>query len=268
MADEATVVVSAPAAVPAEPAAPQPTMPSEESTPAAPSSRTFSQEDVDKIVSKRLSKAQRQWERQQQSLLETALSARQERVAPAAPSAEDKEPNPSDFTDYGDYVQAKIDFGVRRALKQHGQSLSQRQTEAIAQQRQQDLAATVRSQYEAGAQKYEDFDDVVMDPALPMTQTVVEVLSESDIGADIAYYLAKHPSELRQIAGLSPSAAARAIGKIEAKLEAAPPPPKSSAPAPVTPAKGGASGEKDPSTMSDAEFAAWRRKQKAAKYGG
>jgi hypothetical protein len=103
--------------------------------------------------------------------------------------------------------------------------------------------------------------------AVPILPEVAALIAESTDGPGIAYYLAENIPLAAEIARLPPMLAAREIGKIEAKLEqakATPAPVVSKAPAP--PPKVDAvepdvkKGIDDP-TISDAEFAAIRKRQ-------
>lgn len=117
------------------------------------------------------------------------------------------------------------------------------------------------------AKTTEDYYEKTRDPRVPLTQTIAEVLAESEDGPAIAYYLASNLALADQIARLPPLAAARELGRIEAKLAAekakaksmpvsqAPPPP------PKLEGSGDPKVEKDPKDMSDAEFAKWRKRQ-------
>lgn len=117
-----------------------------------------------------------------------------------------------------------------------------------------------------GAEKYKDFLEVVDRPVEKggpaVTPVMVEAMIESDLGPDIAYWLGKNPKESLRIFGMSPVAQARAIFELEAKVKAQSAPPKSNAPAPVKPVKGGsAAAQKPVSQMSMSEYAAYRNKQ-------
>lgn len=117
-----------------------------------------------------------------------------------------------------------------------------------------------------GAEKYKDFLEVVDRPVEKggpaVTPVMVEAMIESDFGPDIAYWLGKNPKESLKIFGMSPVAQARAIFELENKVKAQAAPPKSNAPAPVKPVKGGsAAAQKPVSQMSMSEYAAYRNKQ-------
>lgn len=267
----------APESVPVAPAAtPEPsatpteiTPPAEPTTPPEPP-RTFTQEDVDKIITKRLSKAQRSWERERKQLLDGIIATKRGDTPQAPQGAapvDEGRPDPAKFTDFQSYMQAEVAYGVKQKLAELQRDSAAQGQQAIEAQRRQILAQGVQKQFEAGVEKYSDFEELVSDPDLPITQAMAEVLAESDVGADLAYYLAKNPKEAERIARLPAVSAARELGKLEAKLPTLTAPAVSKAPPPVTPTKGAAGGEKDPSQMTDAEFNAWRQKQIKARTG-
>lgn len=117
-----------------------------------------------------------------------------------------------------------------------------------------------------------DYFTITRDPSLPFTRDLVELAAESEHGPEVLHYLAKNREIADRIAELSPVAAAREIGRIEAKLEkpqapapapkpavskAPPPPPRIEATEPAV--------EKDPDQMSTNEWLKWREKQLARK---
>lgn len=267
----------APESVPVAPAAapepsitpPEITPPAEPTTPPEPP-RVFSQEDVDKIVTKRLSKAQRSWERERQQLLDGIIATKRGDTSQAPQGAvpvDEGRPDPAKFSDFQSYVQAEIAYGVQQKLEVLQRNSAMQGQQAVEAQRRQILAQGVQKQFEAGVEKYSDFEELVSDPDLPITQAMAEVMAESDVGADLAYYLAKNPKEAERIARMPAISAARELGKLEAKLPTLAASSVSKAPPPVTPAKGAAGGEKNPKDMTDAEFNAWRQKQIKARTG-
>jgi hypothetical protein len=66
---------------------------------------------------------------------------------------------------------------------------------------------------------------------------------------------------------MSPIQQARRIARLEATFDAPKPAQASKAPKPLEPVKGATGGTKDPSLMSDSEFAAWRKAQIKARSG-
>lgn len=82
---------------------------------------------------------------------------------------------------------------------------------------------------EAGIEQFDDFEEVVIatyglekgDPGYwPLTQTMAELILDSDQGPAVAYYLASEPKEARRIAALSPARQAAWFGIKEAELSA------------------------------------------------
>ncbi len=71
-----------------------------------------------------------------------------------------------------------------------------------------------------GREKFPDFDAVVLNRQLSITETMRDLIVLSELGHDIAYYLGHHPAEARTIALRSPVAQAHAFGRIEAKIAA------------------------------------------------
>ena len=115
-----------------------------------------------------------------------------------------------------------------------------------------------------------DYDQVVGGADIPVARHVAEVLLDSDQGPALAYHLAKNPDVAAKLNGLSPVAAAREIGRIEAGLsappatQAAPAARLSTAPTPPGHLKTAAPAtQRDPAKMSMDEYKAMRSKQGA-----
>lgn len=119
------------------------------------------------------------------------------------------------------------------------------------------------------AAKHADYLEKTRDSSLPISQAMVDLLQESDTGPDVLYHLANHPDEALKVSQMDATSAARAIGRLEAKLESPapkpiPPKPVSQAPPPppqieaVEPAV--TKSLSDP-TLSDTEFRKIRKRQ-------
>ena len=182
-------------------------------------SKTFSQEELDAIVGKRLAREQRKWEREQ------AQKAKSQPV-PTEPLKAD------DFADAPSYADA---LAERKAQE----LLARRDAEA-------ERAATLDAYHdreEEARNKYDDFEQVAYNPKLPVTETMAQTIQATDNGPDVIYYLGSNPKEAERIARLSPLLQAREIGKIEANLGSNPPAKKTStAPAPIAPVTARTSG--------------------------
>jgi hypothetical protein len=176
--------------------------------------KTFTQEELDAIVGKRLAREQRKWEREQAQKL---------KAQPPAPPPEPLKPD--NFADAQAYADA---LAERKAAE----LLAQREAEA---ERMAMLDAYQDREEEARG-KYDDFEQVAYNPKLPVTETMAQTIQASEIGPDVIYWLGSNPKEAERIARLGPLLQAREIGKIEAKLASNPPAKKTStAPAPIAP---------------------------------
>jgi len=178
--------------------------------------KTFSQEELDAAIGKRLAREQRKWER------ERAVQP----VVPQAPVT------PEQFASNEDYVEALAEQRAEQKLAERDQ---RRQQAAILE--------TYHDKEEEVRAKYEDFEQVAYNPNLPITTVMAQSIQASDNGPEVAYHLGANPREAERISRLSPIMQAKEIGKIEAQLAANPPVKKTSnAPAPISPVSARSSG--------------------------
>ena len=183
--------------------------------------RKFSQADIDSMISKRLAREQRKWEREQtQRVAETQI------VHAAPTSTVDQFESPEAYAEALAYQKAEELIAKREAAKQQSQVLESYH----------DLEEVARD-------KYDDFEQVAYNPKLPITNVMAETIQSSDIGPELAYYLGSNPKDAERISRMAPLAQAKEIGKIEAKLAAEPPVKRTtSAPMPISPVTARASG--------------------------
>ena len=213
--------------------------------------KTFSQEELDAAIGKRLAREQRKWEREQ--------AARQ--TVPVAPK---EMPSIDNFESTDAYAEA---LALRKA------------EELVAQRDRQKEQAQVVEAYsereEKARDKYDDFEDVVYNPKLRITDVMAESIQSSENGPDLAYWLGSNPKEAERIARLSPILQAKEIGKIEVRLADNPPVKKStSAPTPISPVTARSSGSPshdttDPrsiKTMTTSEWIEAERNRQIRKY--
>lgn len=217
---------------------------SEEAEPPKPNKKT-AQERISELVRQRE-------EARQQAESERHLRMQAEQQLPRSPSGP---PQEDQFDSYDDFVVAKAEYKILQ--RQQEQALQYQQQQQI--QAQHEARIRYRTQAEMARDKYEDFDQVVNNPNLPITEHMAQAIAESDQGADVAYHLGKNPQEAQRIAGLSPLAAARELGRIEAALTAPTPKKVTTAPKPP-PSVGQRSGgsQKAPKDMSYEEYRAYR----------
>ena len=194
--------------------------------------------------------------------------------AQATPPAAEAPPQPQqdDFDDYNDFVRAEAQWQADRAAEARIRAWEKEQTDRAQNQAYQHKMESLQEKINAGYERFDDFEEVALDQTVPITAVVMDVLSECEDPAGVAYHLGKNRAEAVQISRMTPIAAARAIAKIESELAAqtAAPPKKtvSSAPPPVRPVSGGGSTSptKDPDKMTQAEFEAMRNEQGARPY--
>jgi hypothetical protein len=182
--------------------------------PEAEAPKTFSQEDLDAAIGKRLAREQRKWEREQAQRIAETQTLR----APPVQSVDQFE-SAEAYTDALAYQKAEQLLAQREAAKQQSQVLE-----------------SYHDKEEEARSKYDDFEQVAYNPKLPITEVMAETIRSSDVGPELAYYLGTNPKDADRISRLTPLAQAKEIGKIEAKLASDPPMKRtSSAPAPITP---------------------------------
>jgi hypothetical protein len=171
--------------------------------------KTFTQEELDAAIGKRLAREQRKWEREQTQ----RQSEQQTLTEPAT------EPNAV-------LQKAEELVAAREAAKQQSQVLE-----------------SYHEREEEARGKYDDFEQVAYNPKLTITGVMAETIQSSDVGPEIAYYLGSNPKDADRISRLPALAQAKEIGKIEAKLASDPPVRRTtSAPAPISPVTARTSG--------------------------
>ena len=118
-----------------------------------------------------------------------------------------------------------------------------------------------------GEKDYADFNEVTHQDNLRLTPAMATAIVElDDDGHHVEYFLGQNLDEQERISKLSPVKQQMEIGRIADKLRDSrtkkPAAKASNAPAPVTAVKGGAAPSVDVSKMSDAEWYAYKQKQK------
>lgn len=216
-------------------------------------SKTFAQEDVDKIVAKRLERERRKWEREHQPAPEAAASPKAD--------GEPVKPDIKTFQTVEEYDAAMEKYSDDK----HAFKAAQQAQKAAKEQRESEYRKVIgahEDREDAARERYDDYEQVVRNPKLRITNPMADAMFHADNGPDIAYHLGKNPKEAERIAELSPVAQVKEIGKLEAKLLAEPPAKKASAaPPPISPvsARGGntAVDTTDPKSLEKLGTSAW-----------
>jgi hypothetical protein len=211
-----------------------------------------------------------QTERQARVELEQRLMALEQQRQPQQQSYVDQEPQPSQFADAFEYAKALAEFSTEKALAERDRQVAQQKEQEAQQKIIQSWAQKVQ---EAKAE-LPDFDDLVAASDVVVNNAVRDAILESDVGPKILYHLAENNDLAKKIASLSPNAALREIGKLEARFEVKPetkqtaPVVRSKAPTPIQPIRGG-QGQPDVPMSANGEwhgsYQAWKLARKAGK---
>jgi hypothetical protein len=190
--------------------------------PAAEAPKTFSQEELDAAIGKRLAREQRKWEREQAA----KAAETQARKAPA------EIPPIEQFASPDEYAEVLAERKAEELLARREQARMQ-----------SEIIESYHEREEEARNKYDDFEQVAYNSKLPITDAMAQTIQASEVGPDMAYYLGSNPKEAERISRLSPLQQAKELGKIEAKLADNPVVKKtSSAPAPIAPITARSSG--------------------------
>lgn len=217
----------------------------------------------DKGVGKRINELVRQREAARREAEQARREAEELRKT-GKPEAEPKE---SDFGSYSEFLKAVARYELNQQLKTEREESEKKASQRERERYKAEVSEQFQERIAEFKEKTKDFDDVVegsgiLDiPASPTMEAMSLAISESDSGPQLLYHLAQNMKEAYRIARLSPFAAAREIGKLEAKL------PElvkqtSSAPAPIAPVKPKSNASEEPSETDDmADWIKKRRKQ-------
>lgn len=132
------------------------------------------------------------------------------------------EPRPDDY-ELGEldpkYTAAIARYHAKRELAEDHATAEKKQKDAAAERQQQDFQKKRDKLETDGLAKYDDFTEVVFDDNLVVSPILVELIFDSEYGADIAYQLASDPKEAEKVSAMSPQRQAAWFGKKEAEWE-------------------------------------------------
>ncbi len=148
-------------------------------------------------------------------------------------------PKAEDFADYDEYLTARdewvmdrakeaskveVDAAVKEALKAREAEAAKTAQQAAQEEAQQRYQKSVTN----AMARYEDFEEVVNKPT-KLTRVMFDGMLDSEVGAEVAYYLSKNDDVRQKLFALGETARAiKEFGKVEALVE------KELAAAPVT----------------------------------
>lgn len=203
--------------------------------------------------------------------LESSLSPQNGRATPHAAQGQLQPPSPQDYQ-YGEMDPRYIRELARFETLQTLQSEQDRQAQASREDqnaRQRQAAEQKFREFEAeGLARYPDFAEVVIESAKRLdwnlSPHLAALLVDSEHGTDIAYHLAQHPKEAREVYQMSPAKQAAWFGRREAVLSSQAPDAGDYAPrvsrAPETPSRvARGTGTKPQARADTTDFAAFER---------
>lgn len=194
--------------------------------------------------------AENQAFRERLARLEGSAFAKASADMPVEASAEaGRAPRREDFEDESDFIVARAKHEARRELQAEIEAQQRQQSQQAQQTAQSQVQQAWDAQVTQALDRHEDFEEVAY--TAPISDQVAEQIRHMETGAEVAYFLGKHPDEARRISGLSLFGQARELGKIEARLESASKNPgkkTTNAPNPPSTVKG--KGGPDKSTVS------------------
>lgn len=148
-------------------------------------------------------------------------------------------PKQTDFATHDEYIEALVDWKSDQKL----QAARQKDRDEAVKTEFKTKITTHEARVQSFRDAHDDFDEALTNVAgIHITMAVQDSIIESDVGPQMMYALANDPKEFKRICSLPPLAAAREMGKLEAKFSK--PVSKSSnetkttkAPKPVTPVR-------------------------------
>ena len=175
--------------------------------PVQPSEEDLVRKRIDKIVWQR-EEARREaehWKKQAQAV---KPEPKPEFVDPNKPNVNDPK-----FSSYDEYTEALAEWKIEQRLQK---AHSEYQTRTESEKRNESLKV-FNERADKVRTKYPDYDELFENANV--SEAMAGTILESENGPEIVVYLSKNPDVANRIAMLSPTQAAREIGKIEAKLD-------------------------------------------------
>jgi len=168
-------------------------------------------------------------------------------------------PQEKDYPDYLAFERAMTAYEAAKVLVTREVKRNAQSAQADQERRARELLADYEDYRRDLAKAIPDLEPTLKNANIPVSRVVENLILETgEKGPLIAYHLAKNPAKAADLNAMSPLAAAREIGRLEAKLSLPKPNTTTKAPPPTSPPKGGAT----PSNP-EMELDAWIKK----KYG-
>lgn len=188
------------------------------------------------------------------------IKAKKELEAKAAPA---KMPSSDDFETPEEFMVAMTNWTLDQRDRTSKVSADADQDKALKEKEARQYDDAVAKSYNDGVKKFGDefAEKVAAIPGSILTVDVLKDVLAADFPADVLNFLANNLDKAADIAGLDQRKRAVAIGRIEARLSAAPARKTTNATAPITPVSGTSPGVPDDKNLSDDEW--WKRRKAA-----
>jgi len=170
---------------------------------------------IDKIVWQREeARREREEERREVTRLRQELEQVKSRKQDANP-VDPTRPNVNDprFTSYDEYTEALAEWKVEQRINKAQADFNKR----TQQERMDGSLKSFNERADKVREKYPDYDELF--DSASISEAMAPTILESENGPELAVYLAKNPDVARKLYYLTPTQAARELGKIEAKLD-------------------------------------------------
>ena len=259
--------LAAPAPAPEAEVTPEVEAPAEESAAPAPAEEAPKEEQSKAVKELIAQRKKRQAAEQEAAYWRGVAESKAKPEAPAqvaTPPGEvtgPVEPNVNDFATYADFERAERAYFVELAKAEMRQEIKREQTaqqQAVKQQ-------TFQEKIMAAIKADPEFEEIIHDNSLPISNDVLPLLQESDVAPELIRYLHNNRDHAKKMFYMSPIQAAKEIGAIEAQLKHKPtpaPPPKkvSQAPEPTPTVTPQGSGVLDEDSLPIDQWIARRNK--------
>ena len=131
-------------------------------------------------------------------------------------------PKEADFKTYGEYIEALTDWQTDRKLEAREAKRAEEQRQQTDAQKGKEITDAHTARVNEAKKRYPDWDAAFKGLTNEdFTDPITVFVFESEVGADVTYYLVTHREDLARIAKLSPVRQAAELGKIEDKILAA-----------------------------------------------
>ena len=142
---------------------------------------------------------------------------------PASKLEAPKRPQQKDFSTWEDYesalakhVEDLADYKISQALEEREQKAAEKRKQDEIAQRNREIEKSWMERKTAAEAKHADFAETVKD--VPLSDVMDAWILDSDIGAEVLYWLGQNRSDAKRISELNPFKAARELTKLEDKL--------------------------------------------------